>query len=301
MEHYIPRPGDLVPLLPGAALAIVFLFAAALFHRREGRRIAVVFAGLSLAAGHVLGYFWIQGTPAFPAVQSTERMVYAIPLFALGSTLSSLLALRGLLKRILGFGLSAGMVLYLLAPLVRLAATDPSHVGWLEVLLLALGMYLYWLMVEDLAGRKTAPALPLILSLLMGLYGQIFVMYGAAKLAQLAGTAAIALGVSTLLCRWLPESGFPRAGAGAFIAVLAGIGLDGCYFTFDAPPLLALVLPLGAPLLLYLFLLKPVEKLGALPRFALQMLVAALPLLAAFWIAVVPVLEREPNPYKDLY
>jgi hypothetical protein len=301
MEQYIPKPGDLVPLLPGAALAVLFLFMAAMFHRREARRTAVLCAGLFLVAGHVLTYIWIQGKPAFPPLQSTERMVYAIPLFALGSTFSSLLAFRDLLKCLLGLGLCLGLVFFLLAPLMNLETTDPAHVGGLEALLLALGMYFYWLIVEDLSGRKTAPALTLILALIMGLYGQVFVMYGAAKLAQLAGTAAIALGLATLLCRWLPESGFPRAGAGAFIAVLAGIGLDGCYFTFERPPLTSLLLPLAAPLPLYLFLMKPARKLGALSRFALQMALAILPLLIAFWVALGPVLEREPNPYKDLY
>lgn len=301
MEQYIPKPGDLLPMLPGAALGILFLLTAGWLHRKRANFYAVLFAGTALAAGHFITYVRIQGMPLFPPHQSTERMVYAIGLLALGSTLSEFRPTRAILRWTIRLALLTGLISYLLFPLLCLPESNPSFVAWTTVLSLSTGGLILWILMEDLTHRFKSPVLPLAFSLLMGLYGQILVMYGAAKLALLAGTAAMILGASAALYRWLPSSRLPRATVGVFMALLAGIGLDGYYFISEAPPLLSLVLPLTAVPLLYLCLVSPFNRLRKAPRIALQMAVAAVPFLIAFWIALTPVLNRESSPYDGLY
>lgn len=301
MEQYIPQPGDLIPMLPGAIAGAAVLLLAAWFYRKNAVILAVLCSGLALAAGHFITYSQVQGLPGFPPHQSTERMVFAVVVVALGSILTRFHSRRILLKWSIRLGLFIGLVTYLLFPLLRLAPADPSHLPWTTVLFLATVGVVFWIFLENLSLRFQSPALPLALSLLMGLYGQILVMYGAAKLAQLSGTAALVLGASAVVCRWLPGSRLPRTTVGVFMAVLAGIGLDGYYFISETPPLLSLTLPLATIPLMFLFLVKPFNRIRKAPRFALQMAVAAVPFLIAFWIALAPVLEREPNPYDSLY
>jgi len=302
MEQYIPRPSDLVPLLPGAGAGFLLLLGAVLLARAGRFRPAALLGALSLAIGHGVTYFWIQGVPAFPPVQSTERMVYAVGLFALCAVLfDGVRQSSRLLLWLLRTAAVAGMFICLVYPLMARSAEDASCPGWREVFLVAAVLAASWIVIDGLAARVAALPLVLVLSLMLGLQGQIFVMYGGAKLAQLSGSAALALGASALFFGARPNPRLVRAAACAFFAVPAGIGLDGLFFLTEPPPLLSLVLPLAGPLLLALF---PAEKPGALRpklRLVLRMIAALIPLALAFWIALAPVLARPPDPYGNMY
>jgi hypothetical protein len=290
MDQYIPQPSDLIPLIPGAATGLVLLFLAFWLQKKGSLKTAAVAGGLSLGAAHAITYHMVNGLPALPPVQSTERMVYAIALFAL----LNILIQGSRVKVLLQYGMSAFLVYYLLKPFLLHPPTWATHVSTLDAFLIVGGILLFWTVVEDLSERIKGPSPMLTLALILGLSGQIFLIYGAALLAQLAGTAAIALGLTAVLTR----STLPPAAAGTVTGVAAGIGLDGYYFISETPPALSLLIPAACPLLLYFSLLPYIREMKPLHRFLLQMLLVAIALGIAFYLAVDAMPEAEADPYR---
>ena len=158
MKEYLPQLSDLIPLLPGAGAGAALLLFAALLKPRGKAFISVLFAGSALAAAHLVSYFRVHGRPAFPPVQGTERMVYAIAVFALGGMAAASLRSRPALKGLLHYGLAAGLVFYLLRPFLIQPPAAESHVSTLTALLLVGGLMLFWISVEYLADRLEGPS-----------------------------------------------------------------------------------------------------------------------------------------------
>jgi hypothetical protein len=190
--------------------------------------------------------------------------------------------------------MSAFLVYYLLKPFLVQPPASATHVSTLGALLLVGGILLFWTVASDLSDRIKGPSPMLTLSLVIGLSGQIFLMYGAALLAQLAGTAAIALGLAAVITR----ASLPPAVAGTVTGVAAGIGLDGYFFISETPPALSLLIPAACPLLLYFSLLPFIREMRPLHRFLLQMLLVGIALAVAFYLAVDALPEMEPDPYR---
>ena len=293
--EYLPRPEDLLPLLPGALTAAILLLVAGALERRRPRVTSYFLAGLALALGHLGTWMMSHESLPWPPNASSARMLYAIPAV---SILAASVAGRPRSVTLPVHGVTiAGLVWYLLYPLMRLSADDSSQVGFIAVLSVIGGTLVFWVLLDLLTTRIQGGAVPIALSLAMATAGQAFLVFGSASLGQLFGTCALALGVYAVLAAVFSMPALPRPAIAGVVAVAAGVGFDGWYFMMDPVPPAPLAMIAAAPLLTSIALVPKVRAMRPASRFAILTVL----LLVCLSIAMALVVKDMPPPDPDSY
>lgn len=286
LQDLAPRAEDLLPLLPGGFLTVVLLIVAGKLGRRGSQVSAVVLAAFAFAVGHWATWVCLHGW-SLPTqnLASTERMLYGVVLFAVGSAYSDYYRRRTGTVRIVHYVIVAGVLFSLLRPLLEREPTAANHLPAWRLLVLIGIVLAFWALLDRLAERLRGPALPLTLALVCGVAAQCFLLYGSGRLAQLTATAAISLGILTFLVKLLPGQRLPRAAAGGLTGVVTCTFADALHYMSDPPPLGTLGILVGTPFLLTLSLIPQIERMRRVRSFVMQMSLVVVVVAVAFWIA----------------
>jgi MFS family permease len=274
-------------LLPGLVLpAVAALVALGLVATVDGRRRRTTVGGASLAVGaaFVATYVAIGGWPAWPPIESTQRLFYVVALAALAGLVWGWWRESGAPWVPRGVLLAMLLVLVLRAPLENTWNAGQAA-SWLGGLF-AVGLVMGWSVDSSLGGAAGwRPAL-VRLALLAGT-AALLGMSGSLRLAQLLGgvTCGAAV-VEALAPRW-GRRPWVRADSMVLTTVVLGLLLAGYFF--------AALEPWAAALAAAAWLLLGPATHGRRWRAAL----ALLPLAAALALAGYAVLSEETDPYGD--
>ena len=201
---------------------------------------------LGVGLGYLVGHVTINKWPALPPVQATDYLFFiAVAAMVVGVTESFRLppVLRWSLRALLSLGVSWFMI----SNGYKSGHGSGMVAAWTGGQ--AMGLFLIWTLTERLAERRAGPSIPLALSLLLAVASVFFLQAGSAKLAQLAGVLAAALGGATLVAMSVRRVSVARGMMAVVIPLYGALILFSWQYDkpFGTPAILA-----AAPLALWL-------------------------------------------------
>ena len=293
MPEYLPTPGDLLALLPGAALGLVLLLVSA---ARSGKSKAW-WGALAGVAPVFATWLWTHGGLPFPPGQSSERAVWG----CLGwAAVLAATNRAGGWRVALWAAAATGWATWILWPLVRRGVEDPGHVSvWTCAIVGSATAALAWA-AGGAARRVSNTTVALTSAIALGATGQVLVLFGSASLAQLTGSLSITLVAAALLLDRFRGRPLPHGIVAAALGAGVAIAVDGRAFLLDKPPLWILAALGVVPCTAWLAAVPAVRNTSTWRRAALVLGVAALVAGAAVAGAVAAMPESDPyaDPYK---
>ena len=273
-------------LLPGILVALlvsgVFTIVGRLWKANSWTDAIAV--GVGYAVGHAVTAGW----PAFPPVEATQWLPYFGIAVTILAVIDTLLRPPGLVRVVIWFLCSAGILSVLLASKFQYGWS--LFIGILWIAGLATAMLVLTIFLDRVAQRDASISLPLILTIVAGGTGLALMLSGSMLLAQLALVLAGAFGAIVIVGALLPNAVNGRGIAPVSATLLCGLWLSG-YFFSELPSvsgLLLLVSPIPA-LMLVLFDESGNPRRGLLLRAILVAVPVALAVFLAF--------EASPSPY----
>jgi hypothetical protein len=240
-------------------------------------RASATLAVLGLGAAYAWGWVRIFGAPPFPPRTSTERGLAAV-------LAGVVLALVPALMRA-GHGRRA-WIHVVMAPLaVALVAGGlgtPALHGW-HLTAVVLGAIVFGALL-DLATFCPTPVFALATAASLAASAQVFLMFGAANLARLAGTIGIAMVLAGLVSVAFRQH-LPASVAVPLAAIITVLSVDDALFSYEVPPILSLVLFAAAPVVPLAIYLGPAGRLGARKSLASALLLTLATTATGFFIA----------------
>ena len=273
-------------LLPGILVALlvsgVFTIVGRLWKANSWTDAIAV--GVGYAVGHAVTAGW----PAFPPVEATQWLPYFGIAVTILAVIDTLLRPPGLVRVVIWFLCSAGILSVLLASKFQYGWS--LFIGILWIAGLATAMLVLTIFLDRVAQRDASISLPLILTIVAGGTGLALMLSGSMLLAQLALVLAGAFGAIVIVGALLPNAVNGRGIAPVSATLLCGLWLSG-YFFSELPSVsgvLLLVSPIPA-LMLVLFDESGNPRRGLLLRAILVAAPVALAVFLAF--------EASPSPY----
>lgn len=202
-------------------------------------------APVGIGAGYLIGHVAINKWPSLPPAQPTDYL-FLIALAGIIVGVVESFRAPPAARWTLRLALCAGVSWFTLSRGFR--AEQPATVLAAWAVGQAAALAAVWSLLERLAARRSGPSLPLALSLLIAVAAAVFFMGGSAKLAQLAGVLAAALGGAALIALAAPLISPARGLLAVVIPVYGALILLMWQYPqpFGVPVILA-----GAPLLLW--------------------------------------------------
>lgn len=202
-------------------------------------------APLGIGAGYLIGHVAINKWPSLPPAQPTDYL-FLIALAGILVGLADSFRAPPAVRWTLRLALCAGVSWFTLSRGFR--AEQPPSVVAAWTVGQAVALAAVWSLLERLAARRSGPSIPLALSLLIAVAGAVFFKGGSAKLAQLAGVLAAALGGAALIALAAPRVSPARGLLAVVIPVYGALILSMWQYPqpFGVPVILT-----GAPLLLW--------------------------------------------------
>ncbi len=297
MSEFLPQPEDILPLLPGALLALAILLVATRFAHSESMSHWAKIALLAIPAAIFVTWHQIYDEFPWPAKQSTERALWLLLLGPLASCLPRPLAMRPSVSGVLGFGIFAASFYFLLRPLI--ATESAFRIETPTVLLLIGGALLARSSLSELNRTSGAKLLPLALGLSLVSGSQILVFYGIASISQIMASCGLALLLFAPFSLFLKTTKPIEA---LILPLVLATGLftsDAVFFGDDAPPFIALVALLLAPFVLFV---DPVLVRTKIPIWLRRAILVFLLCSVAAW-AIKTAFDARPkvadDPYSD--
>lgn len=202
-------------------------------------------APLGIGAGYLIGHVAINKWPSLPPAQPTDYL-FLIALAGILVGLAESFRAPPAVRWTLRLALCGGVSWFMLSRGFR--AEQPATVLAAWAVGQAAALAAVWSLLERLAARRSGPSLPLALSLLIAVAGAVLLKGGSAKLAQLAGVLAAALGGTALIAMAAPRISPARGLLAVVVPVYGALILLMWQYPqpFGVPLILA-----GAPLLLW--------------------------------------------------
>lgn len=280
--------GLLLPTLIGGG---IFIFARS----RSPKEYATVryergqdgFIGWLIAAAlgisYIVGYFGLEGSPAFPPRLGTHWLFY--------------FAIIGLIVAIFWhlavWGPIAQIALSIIIP--RLLLTTTFKYTWGPIagiiwwVFLAVAIFIFWHLVEQsFSALPSGASGPFVYFGLCGSTALILALSGSLRLAQHCGILVAFFAVSWIITLLLQRDRkpfvFPRGASPVATLLLVGIWMNG-YFFAEVPGVSAILLAIS-PLLAQVGRIEAVQGLGARRSILVQVGTIALPVIIAIGVAV---------------
>ena len=292
MFDAMPKPEDLLPLLPGIGACLAVLLIAAFLGRKNGASHWHKLAALALPIAVLLTWQEIHSSLPWPPRQSTERALWCFFGAAALGLLPGVLRERWTLAPILQLlPLGAGLY-YVLKPLIE--RDDASAIVVLDFLILLLGASIFGLLAREV---RRCPLFTLAYGLTFVTAAQISVFYGVASIAQILATIGTALLLLTPLAISKAKFMLPVEVVPGLIAALALFGADAWFYGDDLPPLRVVCVTAGAPMAFLLFPVLARTKL----KTPWSMALVAILLIALNFQALNEAWTARPEPVEDPY
>ena len=243
---------------------------------------------IAVGVGYAVGHAVTAGWPAFPPVEATQWLPYFGIAVTILAVIDTLLRPPGLVRVVIWFFCSAGILSVLLASKFQYGWS--LFIGILWIAGLATAMLVLTIFLDRVAQRDASISLPLILTIVAGGTGLALMLSGSMLLGQLALVLAGAFGAIVIVGTLLPNAVNGRGIAPVSATLLCGLWLSG-YFFSELPSVsgvLLLVSPIPA-LMLVLFDESGNPRRGLLLRAILVAVPVALAVFLAF--------EASPSPY----
>ena len=243
---------------------------------------------IAVGVGYAVGHAVTAGWPAFPPVEATQWLPYFGIAVTILAVIDTLLRPPGLVRVVIWFLCSAGILSVLLASKFQYGWS--LFIGILWIAGLATAMLVLTIFLDRVAQRDASISLPLILTIVAGGTGLALMLSGSMLLGQLALVLAGAFGAIVIVGTLLPNAVNGRGIAPVSATLLCGLWLSG-YFFSELPSVsgvLLLVSPIPA-LMLVLFDESGNPRRGLLLRAILVAVPVALAVFLAF--------EASPSPY----
>ena len=232
-------------LLPGILVALlvsgVFTIVGRLWKANSWTDAIAV--GVGYAVGHAVTAGW----PAFPPIEATQWLPYFGIAVTILAVIDTLLRTPGLVRVVIWFLCSAGILSVLLASKFQYGWS--LFIGILWIAGLATAMLVLTIFLDRVAQRDASISLPLILAIVAGGTGLALMLSGSMLLGQLALVLAGAFGAIVIVGTLLPNAINGRGIAPVSATLLCGLWLSG-YFFSELPSvcgLLLLVSPNSCP------------------------------------------------------
>jgi len=241
MQEFIQKQFVWTVAMP-LGIAIVCMIIAWRPWQREGRESIRGFWGgpLAIGLGYLVGHVAINQWPNWPPAQPTDFLfLIAVAAIVVGLLESARmpLAVRWALRLLLCLSVSWFMLSKGFRdgrPALLVAAWTAGQ---------TLSIFLIWTLLERLAQRRAGPSIPLVLSLLIAVASVFFLKAASsAKLAQLAGVLAAALGGASLIAMIVPRVSVARGMLAVVVPLYGALIL----YVWQYPQ------PLGTPIILAL-------------------------------------------------
>jgi hypothetical protein len=268
--------GALIPAVVTAALLVVPLWLRPELAEPTVRRLGA----LATAAGFVAGCFALGLVPLRPGPEAWHWL----PWLALVAAAVTGAPLPGLLRAVLWLGVAA-LAAWWLVPATLFEDKEWAPLRERCYLAVAGGVLALGLLVP-LARRRPGPLVPLLWALAVGAGAFVLERSANAKLAQLAGALAAALGAVTLAAVLAPWRPVAHGAVAVAAALLPGFMAEGKFYTFGEVPLTSFVLAAVAPLGLLVAELPGLRSLPARGQSAVRTLAVLVPLAVAVALAI---------------
>lgn len=255
----------------------------------------------ALALAYLAAHLAVAGPPASP-LPGSERtpagldwLFWLVALFGLLLTLERPLTRRGpwwsLALRLVAAALLVGGVLRMT---FQREWSGWTEVAWLSGLALLLAVP--WTVLEREAREHRGARSALVLWATAASLAIVAVLSGSAKLAQLSGAVAAALGAAVVLAWWRPRVSLAGGGVSLAVLTLFGVGLCAHFYSYTTAADALLVA--AGPVMPLAMRLPGLRKLRGGRGTAAALALASLPLAVAVLRAV---LAYEPDPYAEYY
>jgi hypothetical protein len=160
--------------------------------------------------------------------------------------------------------------------------TPPATLLWPAAF--AAATWLAYLSFDHRTARTRSRLASLWITLTASALSVLLAMTGSAKLGQLCGLFAAAMGVCTIVELWQPRFRLSAGGAPFIAAMMATFCLGGHYYS--ELPAIAAILLFVAPHMLWIAELPVIRHRGRAMRVAAEMMLIAIPVALAVWRAV---------------
>ncbi len=249
-------------------------------------------APLAVCLGFLLGragfndWQW----PPFPANTSEEW----IPYLVVASTLLALIP-HLLWLQVVGRVALSGLAPWLLfRNISKEWSTGDTilHVGGVGLV-----WFLLWSLWGGLARRRGGITLPLVLVLTMTGAAVSFERMNSLMLARQAGVLAACFGAAAVLAWWKGREVTIEGAIAPAAMILFGLLANARFVLYTPLRPVATILLATAPVCAWIFEWKPLRERPPRQVFAGRLLVTAIPVAIAVWMAIQD--APEPNPYED--
>lgn len=206
------------------------------------------------------------------------------------AALAGATAVIGALVRNVWIGVVAGLLVCAAAGALAVpdyAKLEATRLGWQVAMGAAVAVV--WLSL-DVWSCRASPRSTGWLWLTIVLAGAVVLERAAvAKLAQLQGALAAALGVATLIGVWRPSQAVLRGAAGPVAVVLVGLAFNGYFETFAGVPYVAFALIMATPVVGAVTTIEPWGTWPARQVLIVRVIVVGVALGAAVVLAAIAV------------
>ncbi len=276
-------------LVPGIATGLVLLLAWR--HWRKGPcppwcAPLAVCVGFLVARAGFNEWQW----PPFPANTSEEW----IPYLVVAGTLLALIpqpSRAGVVGRVVLSGL-APWLLFRNVSKEWTTADTLLHVGGVGA-----AWFLLWSLWGGLARRRGGITLPLLLVLVMTGAAVAFERMSSLTLARQAGVLAACFGAIAVLAWWKGREATILGAIAPAAMIFFGLLVNARFVLYTPLRPVATMLLAAAPVCAWIFEWKPLRERPPRQVFLGRLLVTAIPVAIAVWMAIQD--APEPNPYSD--
>ncbi len=277
-------------LAPAVAAGLLFAIGWKAWRKTGDEADGRWIGSLAVAAAFALGFLLMLGTPAsfLPDSEHTPTGLDWVLWCSLPcALLAPFLARPGIPFQLLRMVLGAGLVRLVLSSQFESTWVGQAGLNWLAGLT-ALFLVL-WTLLERLASARSGLHGPIVLWLFAAGFAILAGLTGSAKIGQLGGTLAAALGAAVVIAWRKP--GFQLAGGAAAMVslLLFSLGLNAYFYSYT--PAIDILLIASAPL----FALMPVllhKHWSVTKKTIASLALSSLPIGIAIGRAVVELLNE---------
>lgn len=262
-------------ILVPAFIAGIVLFLSWQAWRRDQAAANGYWGGAAgLAAGYTVGHVMMAGKyPAFPPIDAINDWVPYVGLIAMQhGLLEAFRRVSPLLRHLMRVVIILTALWFLLHPLLQGSWSIREGIQWMMVL--GLGWFLFWSMMESLAERTEGVILPVTLWLLASGSAFVLLFSDSALLGKLSGVLAGMLGAVIVLTLWNRSITLARGGIAVLTCLLWTLWSNG--FAYAELSVERFALLAAVPVLLWIGQMKPIRELRAWQAFVIQVGMPAL-------------------------